>query len=222
MLGSSSSTVSRGETATPTPAPTRPCTVPLLSERNTMFGARPVDASCDFDVIHRAAVVEADDRLEHDLLERRRPLCRGSGEPAGTTRTYGSRRSSTVSYGPPSDGERPEGQVELAALDHLEELALVLRLAENDLDLRVTLGEAPQQARDDLRADALERPDAQAAGIAGFERGHVRLRGEQACLDRVRVAEEDLPGLGQRDRARPAGPLDEAQADDALERRDLL
>ncbi len=46
-LGSSSSTVSRGETATPTPAPTSPWTVPLLSDRKTMFGARPVDASVD-------------------------------------------------------------------------------------------------------------------------------------------------------------------------------
>ncbi len=35
MLGSSSSTVSRGDTLMPTPAPTSPCTVPLLSERNT-------------------------------------------------------------------------------------------------------------------------------------------------------------------------------------------
>ena len=43
---------------------------------------------------------------------------------------------------PGRDRERPEREIELAALDHLEQLALVLRLAEHDLDLRVALGEA--------------------------------------------------------------------------------
>ena len=46
-LGSSSSTVSLGDTASPIPAPTSPCTVPLLSDRKTMFGVRPVEASVD-------------------------------------------------------------------------------------------------------------------------------------------------------------------------------
>jgi hypothetical protein len=36
------------------------------------------------------------------------------------------------------------------------------------------------------------------------------------------VAKQDLPGLGERDRPRPARTLDQPQADDALEGRDLL
>ena len=36
------------------------------------------------------------------------------------------------------------------------------------------------------------------------------------------MTEEQLAGFGQRDRPRPAGPLDELLADDPLERRDLL
>ena len=86
----------------------------------------------------------------------------------------------------------------------------------------MALGEAAQESRDDLRADALERPDAEPAGVARLERAHVRLRGEQARLDRLGVPEEDPARLGQRDRPRAAGPLDQPHADDALERRDLL
>ena len=36
------------------------------------------------------------------------------------------------------------------------------------------------------------------------------------------MPEQDPTGLGQRHRPRPSGPLDEALADDPLERRDLL
>jgi len=36
------------------------------------------------------------------------------------------------------------------------------------------------------------------------------------------VSQEDLTGLGQRDRSWAAGPLDEPEADDAFERCDLL
>ena len=73
-----------------------------------------------------------------------------------------------------------------------------------------------------LRADALERPDAQPSGVAGLERAHVRLGREEPRLDRVGVAEEDLAGLGEGDRAWATGALDQPEPDDPLERRDLL
>jgi hypothetical protein len=84
------------------------------------------------------------------------------------------------------------------------------------------LRELAQQARDDLRSDALERSDAQTAGVAGLEGSHVSLRGEQPCLDRVGVPEEHLAGLGKGDRARAARAVDQAQPHDALECGDLL
>ena len=149
-------------------------------------------------------------------------LSEARGEPAGTTRTYGIAQQLDRLVRAGYDRECPERQVEIAALDHLEELALVLRLAEDDLDVRVALGESAQQAGDDLRADALERPDAEASGVAGLERRHVRLGGEEPCLDGVRVTEEDLPGFRERDRAGATWALDETEADDAFERRDLL
>ena len=51
---------------------------------------------------------------------------------------------------------------------------------------------------------------------------HVGLGREESRLDRLCVAEQDLTGLGQRDRARAARALDQPQPDDPLERRDLL
>ena len=120
------------------------------------------------------------------------------------------------------DRQRPERQVELSALDHLQQLALVQRLAEHDLDLRMRLGEPSKKGRDDAGADTLEGADAEPAGVTGLERLHVRLGGEQARLDGVRVAQEDRAGLGERDGAGAAGALDELEPDDALERRDLL
>ena len=54
------------------------------------------------------------------------------------------------------------------------------------------------------------------------QRLQVGLRGLEPRDDRVRVAEEQLAGLGQRDGPWAAGALDELLADDSLERRDLL
>ena len=97
--------------------------------------------------------------------------------------------------------QRPEREVELAALDHLHELALVRGLLQEHLDAGMRVREAAEERGEDADADALERPDAQASGVARLERVHVRLRGEQPSLDRVRVPQEHVAGLGQRDRA---------------------
>ena len=60
------------------------------------------------------------------------------------------------------------------------------------------------------------------ARLAGRKGGEVGLGGLQARDDRLGVTEQDPARLGQRHRARPAGTLDQALADDALEGRDLL
>ena len=123
---------------------------------------------------------------------------------------------------PGCDREGPEREIEFPPLDQLEQLALVLRLVEHDLDLRVALGEAAEESRDDLRSDALERPDAKTPGVPGLERAHVRLGGEKSRLNRVCVAQENAAGLGERDRPWASGALDQPEADDALQCGDLL
>ena len=62
----------------------------------------------------------------------------------------------------------------------------------------------------------------QRTGLARRERSQVGLRGLEPGDDRLGVPEQDPAGLGERHRPRPSGPLDEALADDPLERRDLL
>ena len=58
--------------------------------------------------------------------------------------------------------------------------------------------------------------------LAGAQGMQVCLSGLEPGDDRVGVAQEQVPCLGQRDRARAARALDELLADDPLERRDLL
>src|SRR5581483_1916330 len=118
--------------------------------------------------------------------------------------------------------ELDERDVELAPLDAGRELAREVRLAELDLDRGPRPAEALQHLRQDLRADALEGADAERAGLAARERGEVGLRGLEARDDRLRVPQQPPPRLGQRHRPRSARALDEALADDPLERRDLL
>ena len=115
-----------------------------------------------------------------------------------------------------------EGQVEVAALDVLEQGDVGGRLVELDLDPRPRLDEALHQRREQVLADALVDADAQRAGLAVRERLHVGLRGGETRDDRLGVAEQELAGLGQRHAPRPARALDELLPDDPLERRDLL
>ena len=171
---------------------------------------------------HRAALVEPDEWLESDLLQSRGPLELRQRRAGRDEQHVGVAEELDRLVGPSDDRECPEREIELAAFDHLEKLALVLRLAEHDLHLRVALGEAPKEAGDDLGTDALERPDAKASGVPGLERAHVGLRREESRLNRVGVAEQDLAGFGEGDRAWAAGALDEPQPDDPLERCDLL
>ena len=107
-------------------------------------------------------------------------------------------------------------------LEQAQEVGGVDLLADAHLDARPLLLEAAEQAGEDARADALEDPDAQRAGRALGERGHVGLRGVELRDDRVRVPEEQPARVGQVDGPRAAGTVDEPLADVALELRDLL
>jgi len=64
--------------------------------------------------------------------------------------------------------------------------------------------------------------DAQDSRFPAAEGMQVGLRGLEARDDRVRVAQEQVAGLGQRHGARAARALDELLADDLLEHLDLL
>ena len=84
------------------------------------------------------------------------------------------------------------------------------------------VAEAAHDLGQQAGADRLERADAQDARLAAAERVQVGLRRLQPGDDRLGVGQEQVPGLGQRDGARPARALDELLADDLLERLDLL
>ena len=98
-----------------------------------------------------------------------------------------------------------------------------MRLAQLDVDLRPRVREAAHHLGQDPRADALEDADVQRAGLRP---PRAREMSAWAAWSRAtiarRVAEQQLPGLGQRDRAGAARALDQLLADDALEGRDLL
>src|SRR5205823_8752449 len=93
---------------------------------------------------------------------------------------------------------------------------------ELDLDPRPGRAEPAHQLREDARADRLVDADAEDARLAVRERREVGLGRSDPRDDRLRVAQKQLARLGQRDRLRPPGPLDEALPDDPLEGRDLL
>ncbi len=82
--------------------------------------------------------------------------------------------------------------------------------------------ELAQEAREDACPHALVRADPQSAGCALCEGGEVGLGRLQPGDDARPRAGGAGAGRRERDRARPAGALDEALPDDALERGDLL
>ena len=90
------------------------------------------------------------------------------------------------------------------------------------VDARVVLAESPQQGGEDAGADALEDADAQRARRPLRQCSHIRLGGVELRDDRVRVPHEQLAGLGEPHRLRPARPDEQSLADDALELPDLL
>ena len=115
-----------------------------------------------------------------------------------------------------------ESEVELAALDEPQQVLVRRGLGQLELDVRPLGHEAAHDGGEHARADALERADPEPAALALRERRHVRLGGVQARDDRLRVAEQERARLGEGDRPRAAGSLEQALADEPLERLDLL
>ena len=115
-----------------------------------------------------------------------------------------------------------EAHVGLAALDELQQLAVVGRLDEADVDLGPFGGEAREQPGEDACADRLVGADAERTGIAGGERLEVGARRLQSRHDPLRVTEEQGARLRQGHGPRTSGALDQTLADDALEGCDLL
>src|SRR5947199_2508113 len=72
--------------------------------------------------------------------------------------------------------EIAERQVELAALDEREKLAIVRGFGQRELHLRPLTDEAAHQLREDALAHALEDTDAQRTGLAVAEGVQIRLR----------------------------------------------
>ena len=179
-------------------------------------------AEAVLDLVDAAALAVADQRHCRDLAEGRRL------GPAGQRRVDREDDDVRVAHQldglerPLADREHHEGEVELAALDELEQAAVVGRLGQLDGHVRPGVRELAQQAWEHARAHALVGADVQRPRRALGERGHVGLGRLQAGDDACCVAEEELAGLGEGDPARPAGPLDELLPDDALERLDLL
>ena len=118
--------------------------------------------------------------------------------------------------------EEHEGEVELAALDEAQQLALVGRLDQRDVHVGQRRGQAADDARQDLGADAVVGAHAQLAGAAGRPRREVGAGGRELVDDPAAVAQHEVAGRGQRDRARAARALDQPRPDDPLEQRDLL
>ena len=121
-------------------------------------------------------------------------------------------------------GERQvgEGEVELAVLEQAEEVGRVRLLADAHLDAGPVLLEAAQETGEDARPDALVDADAQRAGGALGEGGHVGACRVELRDDRIRVAEQEPARVGEVDGARAAGADDELLADAPLETGDLL
>ena len=170
----------------------------------------------------RAADAEADQRELADLLERRR-------RPPRRERRAGldEQHVRVVEQVQPLERAVPEpevreGEVEVAALDEAHELLVGVHLRDPELDARPRRAEAAHQRRQDALADGLVRPDPERPGLARGQRGEVRLGRLEPGDDRLRVAEQELAGLGERYRPRPAGTVEEALPDDPLEGRDLL
>ena len=206
----------------PIPAPTIACTVPLSSERKTNCGWTPAPWN--------------QPSITSWLRHWRKPISGSSAISASDGGRFAGREGRVgldeqdvrvVEQVPLLEGAVPhapvgEGEVEVAALDQDDEVLVVVHLGEAQVDARPRRAEAAQHGRQDVLADALVRADAQRPGGAGGERGEVGLGGLQPRDDRVRVTQQQAAGLGERDGPRPARPVEQPLADDALERGDLL
>ena len=202
------STMSRGTSATPSPSATTPWTVPLSSERKTTFGSGPAPRRCVVRPADRAAGAVGRRAAARRSRAARPAPCAASGEPPGTSRTYGSRISSTTSNGP-SGRQVGEGEVELAVLER-PGARRRRRLAQRRPRSRAAASEAAEQRGEDRAADALVGADPQRAGGASRSAARSAWAAWSRATIAVGVAEQQAPGLGQVDGPRAARPLDQA------------
>ena len=142
--------------------------------------------------------------------------------PRGTIRTYGSTSSCAASSGASFIGSitndrstSPRSSRASSSSSIADSESWISTFGNASLKRRTSAGRR-------RALDALVGADAERPGRALGERGEIRLRGLHPRDDRLRVAQQQLPGLGERDRPRAARPLDQLLADGALERRDLL
>ena len=123
---------------------------------------------------------------------------------------------------PALERKHAEADVDLAALHELEQLEVVVRLHEPDVDIRPLVAKCAEQRGEDARPDRLVRADAERPGVAVAEGVEVGLSRCQTRGDGARVRKQQRPRTGQRDGSRAARAVDELLVDDALERCDLL
>ena len=117
-----------------------------------------------------------------------------------------------------ADGER---QVQLAGVQRDHDLVEVVVLDAADVELGRLGQDPPDDRRQDLHRDALERADHQSAA-AGEERLDVALGRLQLLEHRDGVREERRPDGGELDAPRPAGAVEDLVTEHALEPGDLL
>ena len=147
---------------------------------------------------------------------------RPKGESSSTSSRNGSRSSSTATNGPSASGKSMKVRSSSPRSTRRSSWPSSGRLHERDVHVGERRGQATDRARQDLGADAVVGAHAQLAGAARRPRGEVRPRGGELVDDPPAVAQHDVAGGGQRDRARAARALHEPHADDPLEQRDLL
>ena len=220
MRGSAASTVSRGMTATPTPAATRPCTSGCRSS-GTPSAARCPRRGSGLDGSIERHVAEADERLR-----RRSRAASASARGERRVRPRRSARRGRAAARPSRAARRRRGSSTKPTSISPRSTAAAISSSSSSSSITSIcghcVGEPPHDLRQHPRADRLEGADAERARLAGAQRVQVGLRGLEARDDRVGVAQQQPPRLGQRDGPRAARPLDEPLADDPLERRDLL
>ena len=114
-----------------------------------------------------------------------------------------------------------EGQVDAALAHEVEQRSVGGRLAGGDAHAGLALAEGHERRREDPRRHAREEPDAHVSGPAALQIADVGLGRLDAREDVLRMAEQQLAGLGQLDRLGTLRALDQPLSGQVLEERDL-
>jgi hypothetical protein len=115
-----------------------------------------------------------------------------------------------------------EGDVDVAGLDSVDQIGGLPRFMEHNLDARPLRTEAPEEAGQDLGADARQCPDPQLALFAAGQRSQVGGGSIDTGDDRPSVGQQYLSGRCELHRAATAWALEQPRAHDAFQDADLL